>query len=136
VNEIEEKIDFEIQQIAGSNQLGVKLKNNSEETIELQYHHYSYCSFTYLKYQFVEDDIYRRLYWDDNLEEWNLEGTGIFAMCEADMPPIIIQSNESLIDTVNVKLVTGNIHIKIVFNFASDKKNIETLFKIIEYEKY
>ncbi len=136
INNIEENVTFNINQIPGANSVAVYIKNETDESFELWLSHYGYCHFDYLHYELFENNIYKPLYWDDYLFEWNLVGTPLYVRCMQDMPPITIESGEVYLDTVYVDLPSGNIEGKVWLHFGEDWFDSEAISKIFEYQKY
>jgi len=135
INEIEDHVTFNINQISDSNAIIVNIKNDTKGSLDLLFGTYGYCHFSYLNYSIIENDIYKKLDWDDDLNEWNLDDSSGIIICLDENPHIIIESGSEFKDTIYVKFPNGNIAAKIQFYLGGDIYNSDSINKIFEYRE-
>lgn len=132
INEVEELIDFNIQCLA-SNLIEVNIKNNSESDIKLLNQKFGYCHFSFMLYDFVNNSIYSRLYWNDYDSRWDFDFTPWFDVCAAEPPEIIVLAGEEYTTLVGDLMPQGIINARLRFRFINTNNSYETISKIFEY---
>ncbi len=131
LNEVEKLIEFNIQCLE-SNLIEVKIKNNSESDIRLLNQKFGYCHSLFMLYDFVDNGIYNRLYWNDNDNKWDLVFTQWFDMCLAEPQKIFVLAGEEYTTLINDVMPRGTINARLRFRFTNNDNNYETISKTFE----
>lgn len=132
LNEVEKLIEFNIQCLE-SNLIEVNIKNNSESDIKLVNQKFGYCHFSFMLYDFVDNSIYKPLYWNHIDSRWGFPAMGPDIQCLSEPSKIFVLAGEEYTTLIDDVMPRGTINARLRFYFTNNNKNYETISKIFEY---